>query len=336
MTRSLATLVTVLNKLDVSYNPQIKDIDTDYLFHNLKVNLNELNIEGNNVGDQLIIKLCEWNHRIKSLNFSRNLLTNKSGVAIANNLIQDKHIIAINLSWNNIQSRGAAAIWDAIAENDTLNILDLSFNPIGIGKHKASLLIKHSDAADKISKPNNTEPSKLKKKEIEPNSPLSMSNMFRLNKSLVHWDFSNWGFSKSECKIMSKGLNENHTILGLHMIGNQMNTSPLGFLKEDDGNPGASHILAHVANKDLKVDKSKLKFQYNITSNCWIWERWVEIKVIFDPAKWHHPLENQLSERDRMLIHFSFENFEPDVLFKDEETGLYYSERMVIYFNFSI
>ena len=230
----------------------------------------------------MIIKLFEWNHKIKWLNLSRNLLTNKSGLAISEYLSQDKFTIALNLSWNNIQSKGVAAICDALSENDTLKILDLSFNPIGVGKNKAKLLIKHQDILDK-SKQDTVDKVKIKKKEIEPNAAISMSNMFKLNKALVHWDFSNWGLSKSEWKVMSKGLNENHTILGLHMIGNQMNTNPLGFLKDDDGNPGASHILAHVVNKDLEIEKSQVKFQYNITSNCWICERWVEIKVIFDP-----------------------------------------------------
>lgn len=111
------------------------------------------------------------------------------------------------------------------------------------------------------------------------------------------------------------------------MIDNDMNTNPLGFLKEDEGNPGASHIRVHVIHKDLQNEKPQKKLGYNVTSNCWICERYVQIYVVFDPSKCDTPVT--ITERDRTLIHFSFENFEPDVLFKDEQTGLHFSQRMV-------
>jgi hypothetical protein len=72
------------------------------------------------------------------------------------------------------------------------------------------------------------------------------------NKTLIHVDFSHCGFSKDECEVMNEGLKQNHTILGLHMIGNEMNTDPLGFLKEEDDNPAVSHILEKVSNVNLQ------------------------------------------------------------------------------------
>lgn len=46
---------------------------------------------------------------------------------------------------------------------------------------------------------------------------------------------------------MSEGLNENHIILGIHMIGNEMNTNALGFLYKGKGDTAASHILPNIS-----------------------------------------------------------------------------------------
>jgi len=35
------------------------------------------------------------------------------------------------LRWNNIHSRGATVIFEALQKNESIKILDISFNPIG-------------------------------------------------------------------------------------------------------------------------------------------------------------------------------------------------------------
>lgn len=47
-----------IEKLDLSYNPSVKDLDLDILIFDYKHKLRELNIEGNNVGDAFTIKIC--------------------------------------------------------------------------------------------------------------------------------------------------------------------------------------------------------------------------------------------------------------------------------------
>ncbi len=54
--------------------------------------------------------------------------------------------------------------------------------------------------------------------------------MFLLNKSLIHVDLSHNGFMNEEIDTMSEGLKDNHTILGLHMLGNEKNTDSMGYV----------------------------------------------------------------------------------------------------------
>jgi len=46
-----------VKKINFSYNPQVKNINTNFLFRIQRVCLIELNIEGNKVGDGLVAKL---------------------------------------------------------------------------------------------------------------------------------------------------------------------------------------------------------------------------------------------------------------------------------------
>lgn len=70
--------------------------------------------------------------------------------------------------------------------------------------------------------------------------------MFEQNKSLIHLDLSHNGFMDEEIQIMSDGLKENHTILGMHMLGNEKSTDTLGYITARDDNPAASHIMTRI------------------------------------------------------------------------------------------
>jgi hypothetical protein len=104
--------------------------------------------------------------------------------------------------------------------------------------------------------------------------------MFLENKGLVHLDLSHNGFRKSEIEIMNEGLKENHTLLGIHMIGNEVTTDSLGFFSineikgESDNNCSISHILSRISPKLDMGNVRKNKLQLNCTSNCWICEGW--------------------------------------------------------------
>ena len=48
--------------------------------------------------------------------------------------------------------------------------------------------------------------------------------MFKENKTLIHVDLSHNNFKTYDCKVIEDGLKENHTIYGIHMVGNEIDT----------------------------------------------------------------------------------------------------------------
>ena len=113
------------------------------------------------------------------------------------------------LHWNKILSRGAVLLSASLQKNNTLQIFDFSFNNIGVA--------------------NNHE------------SAIALSQAFSNNNSLIHLDLSGVNFDMKDIEFISKvaresqhadeGLIQNHSILGIHMIGNKGTIDALGFVK---------------------------------------------------------------------------------------------------------
>ena len=69
---------------------------------------------------------------------------------------------------------------------------------------------------------------------IDLESANAWSEFFSKNEHLVHLDMSHNNLDSRELKIMSEGLNENVTILGIHLTGNEGETDAMGFIKHHD------------------------------------------------------------------------------------------------------
>lgn len=54
-----------------------------------------------------------------------------------------------------------------------------------------------------------------------------------LNSTLLHVDMSNNLLNAQELQTISDGLQSNHTILGIHLIGNEAEVDTKGFVKAD-------------------------------------------------------------------------------------------------------
>lgn len=113
---------------------------------------------------------------------------------------------------------------------------------------------------------------------------------------------------------MNEGLKENHTILGLHMTGNKMNVDSLGFLRGFDLVPAVSHITSRISGSLETCQVPDNKLFLNTCSNCWICEGWTQVEFKFDPYASNNPHDKELTDNDKVFIHFSFENFEPDIM----------------------
>ena len=61
----------------------------------------------------------------------------------------------------------------------------------------------------------------------------AFSELFKQNTSLLHMDMSVCGFTSTDCEKLSVGLNQNHSLIGLHFNGNGKGVDEYGFLSID-------------------------------------------------------------------------------------------------------
>lgn len=66
------------------------------------------------------------------------------------------------------------------------------------------------------------------------------------NQTLIHLDFSNNDFAAPEVEIIAEGLKENHSIMGIHMIGNEAVTDAMGFIVPCRSGSKLEDAKAHV------------------------------------------------------------------------------------------
>lgn len=88
------------------------------------------------------------------------------------------------------------------------------------------------------------------------------------NQTLSHIDLSYNFLTQPECAQLSEGLNSNHTVLGLHIIGNHCSIDSRGFL----------HILETSADLQqgllsTRMMGSRQSARGEHCKNCWICER---------------------------------------------------------------
>ena len=57
------------------------------------------------------------------------------------------------------------------------------------------------------------------------------ADTFKSNTQLVHLDLSYNSFERRELEVIGEALKENHTLMGLHIEGNEGRLDPQGFIK---------------------------------------------------------------------------------------------------------
>ena len=107
------------------------------------------------------------------------------------------------IHWNKLTGNGLGIIIKALTQNKKIKILDLSWNALGsynkIGDYSVGKCL---------------------------------GEYLKDNKSLIHLDISFNGISKSDCILIGEGIKDNHTLLGIHLRGNEGTVDTLGFVKE--------------------------------------------------------------------------------------------------------
>ena len=228
------------NHLDISNNPEIR-IDSykflsKYILQDYRKKIAHLNLEGNLMGDyptDIICNILAIDCSIKYLNLSKNNISERGAASLGELIYTNSSITSLFISWNDFKGEGAKHIANGLKENSHIKVLDMSFNPIG-----SMHLQKHSCIKD-------------------------MSDAFKINKTLMHLDLSYVGFSREDFTSLNQGLKYNHTILGIHLIGNQGGIDSLGFCSGDLDPPSSSQLISKI-NPNLKageVDSKDLDLQ---------------------------------------------------------------------------
>lgn len=192
--------------IDLSSN-SVGKLGVDHLCISLVLRsckIETLNLEDNKLGDKISIKLFDAlqnNSSLKKLNMSRNFLSDAIADSVKKFFQKNSYIQELYLHWNLFKTPGGIKIFKGVLENESLMVLDFSWNSIGSGT---------------------------------PSVASDIVELFKINDKLMHLDLSNNNFSRDESKLLAEGLTNNHSIYGFHFVGNFGHVDSRGFLVVND------------------------------------------------------------------------------------------------------
>ena len=162
---------------------------------------------------------------------------------------------------HNLRNAGACAVFDAITAKTSVESLDVGYNAIGTATDT------ERDAVKCLAK---------------------MVGEDEGGCSLTHLNVSHNQMNAKDCEIIGKALEKNHTLMGIHVEGNQGFIDSRGFLIPDaEGNESVHQAHATVFSRILPLVNPKLgrrNESWKTTCNCWICERWQEHTFVWDPT----------------------------------------------------
>ena len=331
-------LLEKLLEINLSYN-KIGNGSVELLakyISNYNCFLQNLNMENSLLGvinGKKIIEAISGNlrHELKYLNLAKNLLddnvANELGILIKN----CENLRVFILYQNQFSNKGGGILMKEIKNHTGLKILDLSWNLLGenLSDEPPSLnelLTNNTNNSNTIL--NNAYLNEIKYTLKLRNSSFSfqeennainkvsyftsqLCGLFHNKESeLLHLDISYNNLNYSDCKAISEHIKHNHTILGIHVDGNNMYTDGFGFIypvnkseyKQD--HYANSQIFYRISDDHPLISSNIIKIKkLRSKNNCWICEGWREIIFNYKP-------NNIIEEKnDNIKIYLNFENY---------------------------
>ena len=310
-------------------------------------NLEHFNLEANNLGNnnsrKIVTSIYQYLEiKIKYLNLGQNILNDEIASDLTTLINKCRYLNVLILYQNQFTNQGAGLMMSEIKNHTTLKILDLSWNLIGTNLTDEiptlDELIKASSKQEQKKNFDNAYLNELKftmqfrrpgtLSPVRVGSKVSyftsqLCELFH-NKSieLVHLDISYNNINAVDAKAISENIKDNHTILGIHVDGNDMWVDELGFVfpiekkKYKQNHFAQSQIFYRIANEHplsrsniINVQKLRSK------NNCWICEGWREIKFHYKPSKYEGDLESAY-----VRLHLNFENYKSFRLNLEEDS----------------
>lgn len=182
-------------------------------------------------------------------------MDNEHAACIAD-IIKFSTLKMLFIAWNKIRSKGGVMIFNALKDNNYIQVFDASFNSLA-----ANSIQNYGNIA--------VTPTKISTENLNCSKcAISLNNMFLENSTLIHMDLSHNNFSMEDCKEISKGLNQNKSVLGLHMSGNYRDTNALGFInKLSSPDPGIAHVHTRIHESLETGVLSEKRRQFKASSN---------------------------------------------------------------------
>eukprot|EP00347_Sterkiella_histriomuscorum_P006983 403350697 len=295
-----------LIELNLSNNPGMHQeayrILAEEILSNDEYRLQRLILEGNKINDNIVKilskSLIEDNSTLRFLNLSKNDI-NFNGAYYLGELLKDNSTLSVLfLHWNKLQAKGGQYIALALQVNNTLQILDLSFCALGNGRENFENIMKNA---------------------------LKSKNNNRSSINLAELSIRNINFGQ--------GLRENHSILGLHMLGNEAKVDAQGFLEVQntrDQPSSVNHVftriqrnyqnflikISNIATLQAGTIVNKDLIKLKATSNCWICEGWTEFKFTYKCSV------TNPSEDIQVKINLSCDEFEGEnMIYQQSQEG---------------
>jgi hypothetical protein len=259
-----------------------------HIIEDATVCLDELDISSCSLSGNILALICkpiESSHNLYTFNLSRNQIGANNGPSALSSMLRgNTSITNLNLSWCNIGGAGAELLMKGLKKNVTIKWLDFSYNSLA-----SPLLSEKKNPASKG------------------NPAKQLCAVLASNKALTHLNVSFCKMGKEDIEVVAKGLNQNRTLLGLVVTGNQGYVDPRGFLhvKNMDTNyfdefaqnildtvdPNGLHhtpnIPAHPAKSFARRVDEELRDRetQGAENNDWILEGWNAVNFLWIPGK---------------------------------------------------
>ena len=328
----------------------------DALITSRECKIVSLNLGKNNIHDESVQSICnllEFCSQIDILNLSYNWFHNKPSAKLISTILNNcLELKILDISWNcigddlvtipsyeelaNSEIRHPDKIFDNFALEEALasQKLKLRRNPFLPPLDEKGGKKEDKNKKNAQSQPDEKEEIKEPKKiPVKPKTPsdfaINLGEFFcKNNTELIHLDISHNNINYIDCKYLSEKVKNNHTILGIHLDGNEMEINELGFIIPIEKNAKGDNYfsesqITYGLDKNYSLRKTSIEAIRRIRNknNCWICDGFREIEFEF---KFKKKKENPMNHI--VKIHLNFDGYKPfDMIYND---GVYHMARM--------
>ncbi|GMG17578.1 unnamed protein product [Phytophthora fragariaefolia] len=288
--------------------------------------LTALNLSHTGLRDREVQQLCESltsNQAVVRLHLSENRFGTPGMLAIARFLEENARIEELYLAWNQLRGVGALKIVEAFKFHASLRVCDLSWN-----------------ALSSVSGTNGTAGNSggvLKPRAVVTALADSLAN----NKVLAHLDLSSDRLDFDDCTLLAKQLENNQTLIGLHMSGNCAIMDSRGFLipkvQSHDEDGGGSrrlrdqHKLYSIAVfEEVHSDAGSGVFPSHVVpivdASCWYCGLWAEHRFTWTPVATQGPFAGttdrfEITPSMEVRLHLSVDDWRGVAMERRENEG---------------